>query len=226
MTEAAIKEADELFEAKDFKKEHEILTNIHKEHPDDVEVLWRLCRSYFSLSEDTQDKNEKKELVTKGVDLARRGLELNDKHWATHKWFAILIGTLGEFIPTKEKIGNSFQIKEHALKALELKPDDGSVMHMLGKWCYAVANIGWLERTAASALFATPPSATFEEALEWFLKSQEAIPSVRNAILIGDTYVALKQAPKAKEWYKKASELPYKGAAEEQFHNEAVQKAK
>ena len=61
----------------------------------------------------------------------------------------------------KEKIANSFLIKEHALKALEYKADDASVMHMLGKWCYNVANIGWLERTAASALFASPPTSTY-----------------------------------------------------------------
>lgn len=39
-------------------------------------------------------------------------------------------------------------------------------------------------------------------------------------------YVALKQQPKAKEWYKKAADLPYKGAAEEEQHNQAVSKAK
>jgi hypothetical protein len=39
-------------------------------------------------------------------------------------------------------------------------------------------------------------------------------------------YVALKQQPKAKEWYKIAVELPFKGVAEEQLHNQAVAKAK
>jgi regulator of microtubule dynamics protein 3 len=68
---------------------------------------------------------------------------------------------LSEFLSSKEKIGNSYKIKEHALKAKELRPEDGSIDHLLGKWSYSMANISWLERTAASALFATPPTATY-----------------------------------------------------------------
>lgn len=93
-TEAQIKEADDLFDAKDFKKEHEVLSNLHKEHPQDIEVLWRLCRSFFSLAEDVADKEQKKDLINKGLELSRKGLELNDKHWATHKWFAVCISSL------------------------------------------------------------------------------------------------------------------------------------
>jgi hypothetical protein len=44
--------------------------------------------------------------------------------------------------------------------------------------------------------------------------------------LIHRKYVALKQQPKAKEWYHKAAELPFKGIAEEQLHQQAVTKAK
>lgn len=91
MTDQSIKEADEAFENKEFKKEHEILTKLNAAEPENVEVIWRLARSYFSLHEDVSDKKEKQELLTKGVDLIRKGLQLNDKHWATHKWFAVCI---------------------------------------------------------------------------------------------------------------------------------------
>lgn len=37
--------------------------------------------------------------------------------------------------------------------------------HVLGRWCFAVSNIGWMERSLASALFASPPSSSFQEAL-------------------------------------------------------------
>ena len=39
-------------------------------------------------------------------------------------------------------------------------------------------------------------------------------------------YAALKQQGKAKEWYQKAAEMPFKGVAEEQLHKDAVSKAK
>lgn len=72
----------------------QVLTKLHTAEPENVEVIWRLCRSYFSLHEDTQDKKEKQDLLTKGLELAKKGLELNDKHWATHKWFAVSFALL------------------------------------------------------------------------------------------------------------------------------------
>jgi hypothetical protein len=89
MAEQHIKEADELFEQKEFKKEHEVLTKAHAAEPENVEVIWRLSRSYFSLHEDVTDKKEKEALLNKGLELIRKGLAFNDKHWATHKWFAV-----------------------------------------------------------------------------------------------------------------------------------------
>jgi hypothetical protein len=55
---------------------------------------------------------------------------------------------------------------------------------------------GWLERTAASALFATPPTSTFDEALTYFLACNELVQGkVRyvsicssNYLLLGQTY--------------------------------------
>lgn len=38
---------------------------------------------------------------------------------------------------------------------------------------FSVASLGWMERTAASALFGTPPSSTYEEALDFFTKAEK-----------------------------------------------------
>ena len=44
-----------------------------------------------------------------------------------------MTSAVGDFVPTKEKIGNAYKIKEHALKALELKADDATTLHLLGR---------------------------------------------------------------------------------------------
>ena len=122
---------------------------------------------------------------------------------------------VGKFLPTKEKIRDAYLIKEHALKAAQLKPDDATTQYLLGRWCYTVANTDFVTRTAASLFFATPPSSTFEEALQYLLKANELNPNaIRTKISIGDTYAAIKDPTKAKEWYKKATETPVNGKAE------------
>ncbi len=75
---------------------------------------------------------------------------------------------------TKEKIQNAFKIKEHALKSTRLNPAGATAHHVLGEWAFGVASISFVERRVAAALFATPPTATYEEALQHYLNAEKA----------------------------------------------------
>lgn len=52
---------------------------------------------------------------------------------------------------------------------------DPTVQHILGRWCFSVASVGFIERKLASVIFATPPESSFEEALPYFLKHEELL---------------------------------------------------
>eukprot|EP01102_Stenamoeba_stenopodia_P007158 TRINITY_DN199_c0_g1_i5.p1 TRINITY_DN199_c0_g1~~TRINITY_DN199_c0_g1_i5.p1 ORF type:complete len:243 (-),score=71.37 TRINITY_DN199_c0_g1_i5:750-1439(-) len=225
MAEEVVKTADELSEKKEFNKALEVLLKGHSDFPNDIEIWWRISRAYFDVFEQLSNADEKKDALLKGLEHAEAALKVNDSHYATHKWWAILTSSLGEFVSTKEKIANAYKIKEHALKALELNPQDSTTLHLLGRWCFSVANIGWIERTAASALFGTPPSSSFDEALGYFLKAAEICPNfVRNSLFIADSYANLKQYDKAKQWYQKTIEIPVEKESDRKYHNEAKQK--
>jgi len=222
-----VEQAEQLHAEKKFLEIFDLLSKAHQADPNNVEIGWRFCRAHYDAAEAVESKEAKKDYITKGFALVRKYLETNPEDPLINKWVAILTSGVGEFVSQKEKIGNAYVIKEHALKALEKRPDDASLNHILGRWCYSIANISWLERTAASALFATPPTSSFEEALGFLQKADALLPNfLRNAIAIGDTYVGLKQKDKAREWYQKAAEMPYKGEKETQMHNEAAEKAK
>jgi len=152
------------------------------------------------------------------------------EYWAANKWLAILLSANGELLGTKEKLQNAYKIKEYATKAATLKPDDSTTQHLLGRWAFSVANIGWMERQVASAVFATPPTATFQEALGYFLKCQELLDAqsgnnLRNLVFLGDTYEKLKDNKKAKEWYQRASSFQAVTALETSLVEEAKKKA-
>jgi len=155
-------------------------------------------------------------------------MKANEKNPFSHKWYAICLSAVGDFQDTKDKIGNAFLIKEHALKAAELKPNDATTWHLLGRWCTGVANIGWVERKLASVLFATPPEATHKDALEYYQKAEQFyLPgdsSHRNKLQIGDSYLALDDKESAKVWYQKCIDLPSKSAADQTFIEQAKEK--
>jgi len=203
-----------------------ILVKAQPEYPENTEILWRLARSYFDMADTkADDKAWREQNLTKGLEHATKALQLDDKSAYSHKWFAIMTSSVGEFLGQKEKIQNAFKIKEHALKANELKPKDATTLHLLGRWCFNVSSLSWFERTAASALFATPPESSFEEALKFFQEAYEVDNNFRrNLVFLGDTYVQLKQNQKAKEVYQKAIDIPAVTPFDQSLVNEAKQK--
>ena len=111
----------------------------------------------------------------------------------------------GDYVPKKKKIEDAFRVKKHADKAHELAPEDGTVLHFLGRFSYTIAGISWIERKLAASFMATPPTATYEEALDYFLRANERREFLINQLWIAKTYLALKKKAEAKEWFTKVA---------------------
>ncbi len=151
-------EADKAVDESNNARNWDVLRALGTPATDDVELLWRLARAHYLDSENAADAEEAKREAVEAHALAVRALAANAENYQVQKWIAITLGRLGDFVDTKTKIQNSFGIGEHARKAAQLNPQDATVQHLLGRWCYAVANISFIERGIASALFASPPT--------------------------------------------------------------------
>lgn len=76
--------------------------------------------------------------IFSAYDYAAKALELDDENANVHKWYGILAGAKGEFLSIKERIQNGKLFKLHIDKALQLKPKDATLHHLLGRFCYEV----------------------------------------------------------------------------------------
>ncbi|NXT65034.1 RMD2 protein, partial [Chaetops frenatus] len=151
-----------------------------------VDFLWRLARAYGDLFEMTTDAEEKRKYFS------------NIRNLQTNKWehlFAIMCGYMSQFESVQNKIRNGYLFKEHLDKAIELKPQDPLLYYLNGRWCYSVAQLSWIEKKVAAALFGTPPTSTVEEALQNFLKAEEMHPgySKCNYVYLAKCYKDLGQ---------------------------------
>eukprot|EP00164_Ancoracysta_twista_P004256 GFYU01005735.1.p1 GENE.GFYU01005735.1~~GFYU01005735.1.p1 ORF type:complete len:244 (+),score=92.61 GFYU01005735.1:22-732(+) len=208
--EEILPQADKLCDESKAEETYALLKKADADHPDNVELVWRLARASHDMADfHGGDKALREKYIREGLELADKALKLDPNHYAPHKWTAILKGCLGDFLSTNEKIQMSFTIKESALKAAELKPGDSTTQHVLGVWCYKVASVSWLEKKAASMLFSTPPESSYEEALTFFKKADECSEGrfKRNAMYLADTYGMLKDKENAKLWYGKTLEM-------------------
>ncbi|NXO22250.1 RMD2 protein, partial [Cisticola juncidis] len=151
-----------------------------------ADFLWRLARAYGDLFEMTTDAEEKRKYFSN-----IRNLQSNKQEHL----FAIMCGYMSQFESVQNKIRNGYLFKEHLDKAIELKPQDPFLYYLNGRWCYSVAQLSWLEKKVAAALFGTPPTSTVEEALQNFLKAEEMHPgySKCNYVYLAKCYKDLGQ---------------------------------
>ncbi len=158
----------------------------------DVEILWRMARSYFDIADQTSDEEVQKINIDKALPYAKKALELNPLSAKSNHWYAVIIGKKGVLEGTKQKIVNSYEVREYGLKAIELDPNYDGTYHLMGRWHYNIADLAWYERTIASAIYATPPNGSFEEAVTYFMKAMEANPEdIRHYLWLAKSYYQL-----------------------------------
>ena len=187
----------------------------------DDDIAWRVARAYHDKAEDTVgDDATRERLLREGLAIADAARQRTESGYAL-KWYAILLGRLGDFLPTKEKVGNSFKIKESLEGAAALLPEDSSIQTALGQWCYKVASISWVERNAAKLLFGSPPESSYEEALGFATRSSEIRRSKKAALLAGQCYAKLGQSEESKNWMRAVLELESAGEADKELDRQA-----
>jgi tetratricopeptide (TPR) repeat protein len=200
-----ISNSDVKHEADDYSATFELLKQAEELEANNFEVIWRLARVHFDFSDNSEDEAVISKNIYSGFDFAERALAMDTTRAESHKWYGILIARVGELEGKKQTILNSYEVKEHTLKAIELDPDDDGNYHVMGRWNYKLADLSWVERKIAGIIYATPPQASFEDARQFFGKAIELEPDdIRNHVWLGKTYEALDDVEAAKNSYNAA----------------------
>ena len=207
-----LKKADGLFDANEYGPLTHLLRGALTSKPDDPELLWRLARGLKKLSDAEEKKEAKEKLTMEGLALAEKAVAVAPKLGAAHKWYAIMLSGSGAFRGTSEKIKNAFAVKEHFDKAAELSPTDATARHLVGVWCFEVAKLTWIEQKAAAALFASPPTATYEEAYGHLAAAEAIEPGFypQNQLLLAQVCAKMGRKEEAQKWLASCLASPVK----------------
>ncbi|KAF3703374.1 Regulator of microtubule dynamics protein 1 [Channa argus] len=221
--EEVLEQADYLYSCAETEKLYKLL--LQYKDSDDAEFLWRLARASrdMSLLPDIEAER-KKQLTFEAFEYAKKALEKDDQCFAAHKWYAVCLSDVGDYGGVKMKIGNSYIIRDHLEKAIQLNRKDATSLHILGYWCFAFAELPWYQRKVAAVVFSTPPVSTYEEALEFFLKAEEVDPNFysKNLLMLGKTYMAMRDRENALLWLTKAKDYPAHTLEDKEVHKEAI----
>ncbi|XP_053417165.1 regulator of microtubule dynamics protein 3-like [Nycticebus coucang] len=154
--------------------------------------------------------NSRKFQQKKKKEEAEAALEKGEESAECHQWYAVLCGQLAEHEGIQRRIQSGFSFKEHVDKAIALQPENPMTHFLLGRWCYQVSHLSWLEKKTATALLENPLNATVQDALQSFLQAEELQPGFSKAgrIYISKCYRELGNTSEARWWMKLALELP------------------
>eukprot|EP00047_Mylnosiga_fluctuans_P005535 m.241077 g.241077 ORF g.241077 m.241077 type:complete len:327 (-) comp13780_c0_seq1:31-1011(-) len=190
-----------------------------------ADVLWRLARACHDLAGESSDKTAKKSLTLEAYAAMQEALKKDPNSSPVHKWMAIIISDIGDFEGTTKKLQDSYLIRDHFVRAIELDPKDATARHLLGLWCFTFADLPWYQAKAAAAFFATPPSSTYQEALAHFDGAESIEPGfyAKNKLMLGKTNLRLKNSAKAKQYLEECLAMPANNADDRAAHAEAKQ---
>lgn len=216
-----IQHSDQLFDENNFQEAYDLL--VKSAEPESYDIKWRMARVTYNLSKSAPSPR-KEELIRESFQFATEALALNDKDYASHKWYSILLDAKSGLDGIKERITQLENVKKHMLKAVELNPNDATSWYILGQFYYGLADLPWYQRKIVSTIFAAPPSGTYEEALDCFEKAEKTKPNFysMNHLMLGKTCQALKQNDKAKEYLALAANVVVLNEDDKQAKEEAA----
>ncbi|PBC34449.1 regulator of microtubule dynamics protein 1 isoform X1 [Apis cerana] len=218
--EVLIAKADALYDQEQYQEIYKFLINY--KDSGDVEIIWRLCRAMYKMSKNANEIDGKK-LIFEACHLILDAIKIKEDHWVAHKWASILLNSKTLYEGMKAQIKESYNIKKHMLRAIELNPKEPTLMYMLGSWCYQIADLTWYQRKIASVIFAEPPSSSFEEALKYFENAEEIEPNFysQNLLMLGKTHLKLNNKEKALKYLKMTVDYPAKNDDDRNAKQEA-----
>ncbi|MBK9250000.1 MAG: hypothetical protein IPM69_18320 [Ignavibacteria bacterium] len=90
---------------------------------------------------------------------------------------SVAIGSVAEVASIKEALLLSKDVKKYAEAALKFNPNHSGANHVLGMWNFRIANLNFIQRTAANALFGgLPEGASNDNALKYLQKATQVQP--------------------------------------------------
>jgi len=181
-------------ENRDSEQALKFLEEHNEKYTDNSEYLWRYARALYlqsAVEGGKNNPNRKKDFIFRAKRIASQALSIDGNNPDVRKWYAVALGAATDYQGIPEKIKDGHEFRKHVDYAIKLRPTDHILFHMLGRWCYEVAQLSWIERKVASTLFADPPYSTCEEARRYFTEAKQLGPDdwKENELFLAKCYV-------------------------------------
>lgn len=168
------------------KEAKSIYEEIIKTDPNNFEAYWKLAKTIYYIGYHSP-KKERGEIFKKGIEIAKKSIEIKPNRAEGYFWLGVLYGLYGETKGVMRSLFLVDDMKAALYKSLHIDPNfwGGGAYRVLGRLYYKLPGIA---------------GGCKEKSLEYLLKSKEIChtnPFTR--IYLADTYLKLKKKEEAKK---------------------------
>jgi tetratricopeptide (TPR) repeat protein len=194
----------------------------------DYEANWRASDNLVDIGKETADtiaSPERDALYARAEALARRAVAANANGADGHFALAQAIGRASLTMGKKERIKRAKEIRDEALKAVELDPRHDGAYHVLGRWNAEIMRLSGLQRFFAKSFLggAVFNQASWANAVEYMGRAVSLRPDyIYHHLDLAEIYIDQEQWAEARTQLEAVGTLPLIDAADPHYKSEAL----
>jgi tetratricopeptide (TPR) repeat protein len=189
----------------------EALRGVLDHQPNRFDALWRAARETVNLGMLSGDRNDARRWYRDAVDFAQRAVDLEPDSAVAHQWYAIALGRMALSRSPGERVDLSVQVREAALRAIEIDEASAGAHNVLGQWHAEIQRLSGITRFVAERLLggATFREASWEAAERHLRRAIDLEPdALVHRVALARVYLDLERVTAARTELERALDLP------------------
>jgi len=180
------------------------LDSLQRDHPDEVELLWRRALLLSDVGRRLDDEDDTIDHHRRSLQVADSARAADSTHARAHLVTALAAGRLTLHVGASERIRHSRTVKHHCDRALALDSTLAPAYHLRGRWNRQVADVGFVKRTLVRAFYGGLPDASFSAAVDDFQQAIALESKPYNHLELAKTYLKMDREAEARSQLRRA----------------------
>ncbi len=144
--------------------------------PNTAFILQKIARQLSDSVAEAKTREERRQLAEEALDYSLRAQARAPEDPVCTLSVAISYGKLALTADASHRIKYAGLVREHAERALQLKPDYDWAHHVLGRWHYELAQVGGPTRALARLFYSAVPAGTCAEGIDHLTRAVALAP--------------------------------------------------
>ena len=170
----------------------------------DATANWRAAVALVDIGKQTPDKgkNRTRDSLYRQAELyARRAVRLAPDSAGSHFALAIALGKVSMTLGSNKRLQYARDVREHALRAIEIDPGHDGAWHVLGRWNAEIERLSNLQEFLAKTILGGKvlSEASWDEAIRCMRKAVELRPAfIFHRLDLAEMLIEIKRPAEAK----------------------------